>query len=157
MRPVRPASAADIPQISAILIRSISQLCRDDHRGDADLLTDWTGNKSHDDIRRWLDGPHHLLVSDAADGTPAAVAMYSDPGEILLLYIDPDHRFAGHSKTLLHHMEHRLRTGGHARAHLTSTTVARPFYRRLGWCDAPPAADSAAETGYPMFKILIHP
>lgn len=154
---VRPAIAADARRIGAILIRSITDLCRDDHRGDADLLADWTGTKSLDDIRRWLDGPHHMLVSEGPDGRPAAVAMYSDQGEILLLYIDPDHRFAGHSKALLRQMEHALRTGGHARAHLTSTTVARPFYRRLGWCDAPPAADSAAETGYPMSKTLIHP
>ncbi len=150
MPEIRPASSMDIPQISEVLIRSITELCREDHQGDADLLAEWTGNKSDEDIRRWLDGPHHLRVSLGEDGRIAAVGMFSDQGEILLLYVHPAQRAQGHSDALLDAMERAMRRNGLRHATLESTRVAHDFYRRRGWRDSPHAAHAPSSLTMPL-------
>ena len=52
MRPViRPAREADVPEMSRVLIASITELCAADHGNRADRLASWTANKTPEGVR----------------------------------------------------------------------------------------------------------
>lgn len=147
---VRPATAADIPAMSAVLIASITKLCDADHGGAPDRIADWTANKSHEGVARMLADPAHSMFVAEHDGVVAAVGLVAGD-RIGLNYVDPDHRLAGVSKALLAHMEQQMRLAGVATAVLESTETAQDFYRSAGWL---PTGACAASGCRPMQKRL---
>ena len=151
---VRLATEADVEQMSALLIASISQLCAADHRNDPALIASWTRNKSPQGVRAILDNPDVVAFVAERDGVVVAVGCTMGPGEVGLNYVHPAHRFAGASKALLAEMERALRARGTAIATLTSTATAHCFYLAAGWEDAGPPVAGFAMVGHPMRKAL---
>lgn len=152
---VRPARAADVPDMSRVLIASITQLCVADHGGVAERLASWTANKTPDGVSAMLANPGLRMLVAELDGRLAAVgAIVPDRGEVSLNYVDPAARFRGVSKALLTALEAQLRGHGVVEAQLTSTTTARRFYEAAGWTeDAAPVVCMGGE-GHRMFKTL---
>jgi GNAT superfamily N-acetyltransferase len=149
---VRPAAAADVEAMSAVLMASITDLCTADHKGDAAFLARWLSNKTPAAVRAMFANPDiTLYVAERADEI-VAVGCLDASGEIRLNYVAPSHRFTGVSKTLLGALEAELKARGHATACLTSTVTARRFYRAAGWMDGDPAGSD--ENGYPMERRL---
>lgn len=131
-RVVRSATVFDVFEMSAVLTRSITELCEADHQGDPDQIAEWTANKSPEHIRNWLRGAHHIWVAEL-DGRLCAVAGTSPEGEVSVLYVDPWAVGRGLGTALLAKAEHHLKEIGFAQASLESTTTALEFYRCHGW------------------------
>jgi GNAT superfamily N-acetyltransferase len=147
---VRPAREADVPEMSRVLIASITKLCIADHGGVPERIAGWTANKSHEGVARMLaDADHSMFVAEH-DGVVAAVGLVAGD-RIGLNYVDPDHRLAGISKALLAHMEQQMREAGVTTAVLESTETALGFYRSAGWA---PSGECGASGCRPMQKRL---
>ena len=129
---IRPATAADAEAGSAVLRRSIVELCHADHGGSERAIAAWTANKTPEAWLAWLDRPDcSLLVAE--DGCLLGVAMADGDGRILLNYVSPDARFAGVSTALLDALEAWARAAGLAECVLDSTRTAERFYRARGY------------------------
>ena len=152
---IRPACAADLAEMSRVLIASITELCAPDHGGKAERLASWTANKTPEGVRAMLDNAALRLFVAELDGRVAAVgAILPASGEISLNYVDPDARFRGVSKALLAALETELRAHGVVEAQLTSTITARAFYRAAGWTDDASKVACQGGQGYRMRKTL---
>jgi hypothetical protein len=51
---LRPAVAADAAAVAMLLRASIEQLCAEDHGGRPEILDPWIGNKTPDNVDRWI-------------------------------------------------------------------------------------------------------
>ncbi|MEQ8290800.1 MAG: GNAT family N-acetyltransferase [Roseovarius sp.] len=157
MARVRAARPEDAAEISAVLIASIRELCAPDHEGDAAAIEAWTANKTPEQVAVWLEGAHGVRVA-VEEGEIVAVGAISGSvsggGEVLLLYVAPEHRGKGHSAALLQAMEAELREAGHVEATLVSTKTAHGFYLRHGWRNDGPEVDCFRTRGQPMRKAL---
>lgn len=121
----------DVFDLSRVLIRSITQLCQVDHRGDPQAIKKWTANKDPETIRGWIRDGAQIWVAERA-GQVAAVGGLSND-EITLLYIDPGHTGHGIGAALLNQLEQELIVLGHTEARLEATQTAQAFYRKHGW------------------------
>jgi GNAT superfamily N-acetyltransferase len=151
---VRPAVAADVPAMSAVLIASITELCAADHRDNPAILARWLRNKTPEQVALMLSNPGAEFFVAEHDGQVAAVGCVNRPDEIGLNYVSPAHRFAGVSKALLAGMEEHLRGRGVSSAKLSSTTTAHRFYLAAGWRDAGACELDFGMTCQPMEKRL---
>lgn len=152
---IRRARADDVPEMSRVLIASITQLCGADHGDAPERLAAWTANKGPDGVAGMLANPQlHLLVAEL-DGQVAAVgAIVAANGEVALNYVDPDARFRGVSKAMLAALETQLFEHGVVDAQLTSTITARAFYRAAGWTEDASLVACMGGHGYRMRKRL---
>ncbi|WP_420584878.1 GNAT family N-acetyltransferase [Ruegeria sp.] len=128
---MRPATVFDVFDMSRVLTRSITQLCRADHHDDPQAIAKWTANKTPASIREWITSGSQLWVAEEA-GQVAAVGGLRE-AEITLLYIDPEFVGQGIGAALLHRLEQELAFAGHLEARLEATRTAQEFYRRHGW------------------------
>jgi GNAT superfamily N-acetyltransferase len=151
---IRPAEAADIEAMSAVLTASIRDLCTADHGNRPDVLGGWLANKTPAGVAKMLANPRATLFVAEHDGTVAAVGAISADGAIGLNYVDPAFRFRGVSKALLAHMEGVLAKRGFAEGRLSSTRTAHRFYRDAGWLDDGPPERMFELESYPMRKAL---
>jgi GNAT superfamily N-acetyltransferase len=151
---VRPAVAADVPAMSAVLTASIRDLCTADHRGDPAIISSWTANKTPDAVRKMLANSDLRTFVAERDGSVAAVGAVTTAGEVALNYVAPASRFRGISRALLAFMEADMRAAGIADAKLTSTETAHRFYLAAGWGDSGPVETDGFVPGYPMRKHL---
>jgi GNAT superfamily N-acetyltransferase len=124
--------------MSAVLTRSITELCAADHGNDPAVLARWLANKTPDRVAQMLANPNSAFFVAEHGGVVAAVGCINKPDEIGLNYVSPAHRFAGVSRALLAAMEQHLRNRGVTTAQLSSTTTAHHFYLANGWHDAGP-------------------
>lgn len=151
---VRSAQLADADAISDVLIRSITELCTADHGDRPADIADWTGNKSPDDIRAWINAGNALLVS-VEGGAIGAVGQFNAEGLIQLLYVCPDMRGKGHSAALLSEMEKQISAKGLTEARLVSTKTAEGFYTKQGWHIDGARVACYRGDGQPMRKPLL--
>lgn len=138
---LRAARMDDAAAIAALLRRSITELCEPDHKNDPAEVAAWTANKTPEAVAVWIDHDGLSLIAAYAGDALSGVGAVSNEGEVLLLYVHPEHCFAGVSDALLRHMVSEC-----GASHLTSTFTARDFYCRRGWQETgEPSAD-----GVPM-------
>ena len=157
MSEVRAARPEDAVEISAVLIASIRELCAPDHEGDAAAIEAWIANKTPEHVAVWLEGAHGVRVAVEGEEIAAVGAVsgsVSGGGEVLLLYVAPEHRGRGHSAALLQVLEAELAKAGHTEATLVSTKTAHGFYLSRGWRNDGPEVDCFRTRGQPMRKAL---
>jgi GNAT superfamily N-acetyltransferase len=150
---VRPAREADVPEMSRVLIASITELCIADHANDAATIAAWTANKSEPGLREMLASPDIELHVAERGGQVVAVGALSG-ASITLNYVDPSCRRMGVSRVLLAALEEILAHGGIRLATLRSTATARNFYLSQGWVADQPTPRGRFITAHPMHKIL---
>lgn len=143
----------DAEAVAAVLTSSISALCVPDHGGDPQKVAAWTANKTPEMAARWIADPTGTLLVSRSGGEVAAVGAFVG-AVVLLLYVAPQHRFAGHSAALLARMEEAMRQAGVTEAQLSCTRTALPFYRARGWTEAGPEDMSFGIPSTPMTKQL---
>ena len=148
---VRAARLEDAEAISALLIRSISELCVADHGNRPDALSVWLANKTPDGVRVWFANPDNRLLVAEDGGVLAAAGAYNLRREIILNYVSPSQRFRGASSALLARMERELGAG---EARLASTTTALAFYRARGWIETGESEVWAGMIAHPLRKRL---
>lgn len=150
---IERARADDAEAMAAVLSASIAELCAADHGGEPHKVAAWTRNKTPRMAARWIADPAGTVLLSRAGGEVAAVGGYVGD-VVLLLYVAPAHRFAGHSAALLARMEGEMRAAGVVEARLSSTRTALPFYRARGWVAAGPEDMAFGMPSTPMTKRL---
>ena len=151
---IRPATPADAAAMSAVLIDSITRLCLEDHKGNAEAIAAWTANKTPAMVLKMFDNPNVRLFVAERDDEIAAVGCLNGTDEIGLNYVAPTHRFMGVSRALLAAMEAIMQDSGVVHGKLFSSTTAREFYRTAGWVDVDGPLSGRLVAGYPMRKRL---
>lgn len=152
---IRKAMPADAETMSALLIASITQLCRADHGDNPEKIAAWTANKSPEHITGWIDqGETVLLVAELSDIGMSGVGAAFPDGRIVLNYVHPDARFRGVSRAMLRALEHHLAELSVVEASLTATRTASDFYLAQGWQICGPEEDDFGFPGQPMIKQL---
>ena len=151
---VRPAQFADADSAIDVVRRSILTLCELDHKGDSATLSAWLGNKTADNMRRWINA-HIVRVAIDDDGRIAGVAAARADGFVFLNYVAPEARFKGASKQLLDAIEVWASSRGLESLALESTATALRFYQSNGWTEAgPPQPGFGITTRTPMRKAI---
>jgi len=147
---IRAATHSDAEEGSLVLRRSIEELCHQDHGGDPTIVAGWTGNKTAETWRAWVDQESSRLYVAVEGGRILGVGMMNAKGEIMLNYVSPDARLRGVSKALLSHLEAEAYRRGVTECRLESTKTARRFYQSFGYV----ACDGAGEGDGKMTKPL---
>lgn len=151
---LRVAEERDAEAACAVLRRSITECCSEDHGDDQGRLEPWLANKTPENVREWIGAPSNHAVVAEVDGDIVGVAMMHESGEITLCYLVPEVRFTGKGKALLAELESRARQLELGELRLHSTKTARAFYARNGFVSSG-APDLWHEMEcYPMVKYL---
>ncbi|HEV7547112.1 MAG TPA: GNAT family N-acetyltransferase [Reyranella sp.] len=152
---IRDAVAPDAEAACVVILRSIAELCAEDHRDDPKILAHWLANKRPDIVRGWMtQAGNSVLVAIEGDSL-VAVGSVTDAGEITLNYVSPDARFRGVSRALLAALERRAAERGNAECTLASTATARRFYLANGYVETGvPRGNFGTQSGFPMRKAL---
>ena len=77
---VRLATPADVPEMSRVLIASITELCRIDHRGNPEAIATWTANKTQAGVQNMLEAPQTRLLVAERDGIVVGTTTITPPG-----------------------------------------------------------------------------
>jgi GNAT superfamily N-acetyltransferase len=153
---IRPAQLADADRAIDVVRRSINDLCDLDHKGDPATLSMWLGNKTADNMRRWI-AEHAVFVAVEGERIVAVAAVRSD-GEVWLNYVATEARFQGASKSLMQTIEAWASRRGLNWLTLDSTATALRFYLSAGWTIAgPPQSGFGVTTRNPMRKPVTVP
>jgi GNAT superfamily N-acetyltransferase len=128
---VRPAQIADADRAIGVIRRSIQELCALDHNNDPATLSMWLGNKTADNMRRWI-AADTVLVAVEGERMTGVAAVRAD-GEVLLNYVAPETRFQGVSKRLMQAVEAWASSCGLEWLTLESSATALRFYLSTGW------------------------
>ena len=132
---IRAARLEDAEPAIDLVRRSIVELCREDHEGDALTLEGWLANKSVKNMRAWIGTPGSNVFIAERDGAMAGVGAFTGAGDVILLYVAPALRFSGVSTRLLARLEERARDIGLPRLRLTSSLTARRFFLARGYME----------------------
>lgn len=150
---IRAARIEDAECACLILRRSITELCHQDHHGDAATIAAWLANKTADNMRRWIEQSYVFVAIE--DMAILGVGAMTSSGEITLNYVSPDARFRGISKTILARLEQQAAERRIQNVALGSTATARRFYLAAGYTDnGEPVKGFGVTFGYPMIKQL---
>lgn len=130
---IRLAGPDDAAGACAVLRRSISELCVADHGNQPDILKNWLGNKTPDNVASWIASPsNHTLVA-LRDGELVGIALLTQAGKLSLCYVLPEVLHMGVGKLLLQGVEGQARSWGVSVLRLHSSNAGRDFYARNGY------------------------
>ncbi len=149
---LRQAEVFDVFDISRVLVRSITELCAEDHENDPQILADWTANKDPATIKNWIRSGAELWVAEDAKQIAAVGALRQF--EITLLCIHPEHCGRGIGAALLHRLEQEILATGHKEGRLEATRTAFRFYERHGWQATGRRCDRNDLSCFAMHKLL---
>lgn len=133
---IRIAVPEDAATACAVLRRSITECCVQDHRHDPAILSAWLGNKTPQNVASWLVSPcNHTLVAECG-GAVVGVALITQAGKLSLCYVVPEALHSGAGKALLAGAEAQARAWGISVLRLHATATARDFFARHGYLNA---------------------
>ena len=151
---IREANSSDALQCSAVLCDSIRELCIADHDGDVQIISQWSSNKTEENLRTWiLDQNTKFFVAEYGKEIHGVGAI-NLPDEVALNYVSPKFRYRGVSRAILVELENALREAGCAKGQLTSTMTAHKFYLASGWSDVKQIHSWPGLSAYVMEKEL---
>jgi GNAT superfamily N-acetyltransferase len=150
MGTVREAEPRDAKGAVAVLRRSITELCAQDHRGDADTIAKWLANKTPQAFRAWLASDDNFCVVAESESEVVGVGLIHRSGEIRLCYLAPGAQRQGIGKAIYSALEEKARQWGLGKLTLESTVAACAFYERIGYRQA-----GAAKPGFGISRC--HP
>ena len=151
----RKAEEVDAVAACRLVRSSISILCTADHKNDADTLAKWLENKTEANFIRWINSIQHRAFVAELNGNVVGFALLNLSGVIALLYVDPDFRFNGVSKTMLSAIEAEANELGINELSLDSSSTALRFYSGAGYAKSSEAFKGFGVTVcHPMVKTL---
>ena len=152
---VRRAVLSDAAAACEVVRSSIVDLCQADHHGDSDTLAKWLANKTPAHFERWIVSEENIALAAEIDGALVGFALLNLQGKIALLYVAPNARFRGVSKSLLASLEKEAIAVGIRELGLESTATALPFYSGRGYASSgPPTAGFGVTICYPMSRQI---
>ncbi len=130
----RKSVPSDSTIVAEILRRSFAELCCDDYENSRDILEAWLVDKTPKSVDTWISSPDAYCVT-ALTGSDKIIGfgMLSRAGELLLLYVSPDHVGAGAGHGLLRAIENQAAAWGLVKVTLDSTAAAKSFYEYYGY------------------------
>lgn len=151
---IRKATSEDAQVACAVLRRSISECCIEDHWNDPDILSAWLNNKTPENLASWFSSLANFAVVAVSGKDLVGLGLLSTKGEVLLCYILPEVRFTGVGKALLRELESHATELGLPEIRLSSTATAKAFYLRNGFipCGTPEVAFGVK--AFPLTKQL---
>ena len=144
----------DAQAACAVLRRSISECCIEDHHNDPEILSAWLRNKTPENLTSWFSSPANFAVVATSGKDVVGLGLLSTKGEVLLCYILPEIRFTGVGKFLLRALESHAAEIGLPEIRLSSTTTAKAFYLRNGFTPCGPPEVASGVTTFPFIKRL---
>lgn len=152
---IRLATPADAAAACLVVRRSISELCVADHANDTAALGAWLANKTVDMFERLITDARRFSVVVVRDSVVCGFGAMTTAGEIELLYVSPEVRFAGASTSILKALEANAQARGLATITLNSSQTARRFYASRGYVAAgEPVVGIGVTLAWPMAKRL---
>lgn len=151
---IRDAQTPDTAAACELVRRSISELCTADHQNMQAIVDGMLINKTPANMQAWIDQPGSFVVVAEIDGAMAGIGGLTGDGEITLLYVAPEFRFQGVSKSLLAHLEERARKLGLPHCALVATDTATPFFVAAGYVGYDPLEDDFGMDSSSMTKEL---
>lgn len=133
---VRLAAPEDAIAACAVLRRSITECCVQDHHNDPKLLAQWLGNKTPDNVGSWFAIPSNHTVVAERDGAVVGVALLTQAGKLSLCYVLPEALHSGVGSAMLRAVEDQARAWGVGVLKMKSTSTARDFYLHHGYISA---------------------
>jgi GNAT superfamily N-acetyltransferase len=130
---VREAEPRDAENAVAVIRRSITQLCADDHRGDAGTIAKWLANKTPEAFRAWLASDDNFCVLAESNSEVVGVGLIHRSGEVRLCYLSPGTQRRGIGKAIYLALESKARQWGLHKLTLESTVGACAFYESVGY------------------------
>lgn len=151
----RRAVPADATAACEVVRRSITELCYQDHRGDRVSLKHWLENKTPVNFETWIVSKEHVAFAAEHETKLVGFAMLNLRGYVALLYVSPEARFKGISKTLLAALEEGASAAGIRELRLQSSATALRFYLDRGYAlTGPPDEGFGLTSGYPMARQI---
>jgi len=133
---IRTAVPDDALAACAVLRRSITECCVQDHQHKPEILDAWLGNKTPDNVATWFALPSNYSLVAECNGAVVGVALLTQAGKLSLCYVLPEALYAGVGKALLAAIEAQARAWDISVLRLHSTASARDFYARNGFIEA---------------------
>jgi GNAT superfamily N-acetyltransferase len=130
---IRSAVTGDATAVCAVLRRSITECCAEDHQNCPDILSSWLGNKTPETVATWFATPSNFTLVAVNEGEVVGVALLTQAGKVSLCYVLPEVMHRGVGKALLAGLEQQARSWGIGVLKLNSTASARDFYTRNGY------------------------
>lgn len=120
--------------MAAVLRRSITELCKNDHHDCKEILESWLKDKTPKFVDVWISSPDAYCVTALAESDEIiGFGMMNCAGEMRLLYVSPNYVGVGAGHDLLRAMEEQATTWGLAEISLDSTITAKRFYEHHGY------------------------
>jgi GNAT superfamily N-acetyltransferase len=151
---LRKATAADVPELQALIARSARGLSTDDYRPaqiegalrgafgvDSQLLADQTYFVVEDDGQCVGCGGWSyrstLFGGDARAGRDASILAKTQPAKIRAFFVDPGNARRGIGTMLLEHCEGQARAHGYTQVELMATLPGVKLYAARGYLGMP--------------------
>ena len=151
---IRPAQNDDVAAATNLVRRSIAELCLADHHNMAPIIEGMLINKTQDNMQAWIATPGSYFFVAEVGPIMAGVGALTGDGEITLLYVAPDFRFQGVSKSLLVTLENKARELGLPACALVSTDTAQRFFSLRGYAAYDKDEDDFGMDATSMTKTL---
>lgn len=152
---VRVAVPADAEAICTVIRSSITDLLDAEHKHDKPTLDAWLENKTIANALRWIGDSNRFAVVAVDAKEICGFGMLKNDGEVGLLYVAPQARFRGASKSMLAALEAQAGSRGIGRVSAVSSYTAQRFYRARGYQSVgDPVKGFGVTYGYPMAKSL---
>lgn len=153
---IRSAVLGDAPAVCAVVRRSITECCIEDHHNDPELLGAWLGNKTVAAAEAWIQSSQTRCLVAEQDGVGLVGFAMLRGDQLLLCYLLPEVRLQGVGRALLQALEADAVSRGVSVLRLDSTRAAETFYRRNGFKAVGPRPSSRGLSGLPMSKAIGH-
>jgi putative acetyltransferase len=148
---LRPATANDGPAVVEMQKAAIRELCAGDYS--AAQLASWASSVASDPIQP-SNTSHLFIVAEGANGIVGFADFADSGGELLSIYVHPEHARLGLGSMLLQAIETRARAAGARQMVLNSSLTAVPFFERVGFVASAPTARRLPDgTDLPMVPM----
>lgn len=131
---LRPATANDGPAVVKVQQAAIRELCAGDYS--AAQLASWSSSVASDPFQPSLTS-HLSIVAEGANGIVGFADFDDSGGELVSIYVHPEHARLGLGSMLLQAIETRAHAAGVREMVVSSSLTAVPFFERVGFVAGP--------------------
>lgn len=128
---VREATEEDRQAVFALHVAAARRL--DTDRYTDEQLRAWARKDGGPEAYPVADPDRHLVVAEREGDVLGYGELDRSEGEVIAVYVHPDHQGSGVGSALLSHLEAVAEREGFDRLHLTASLNAVEFYEARGW------------------------
>lgn len=133
---IRQAGPTDAPAACALLRRSISESCAPDHGNRPEILDNWVGNKTPQNVAAWFASPSNYALLAERDGELVGLALLTQAGKLALCYVLPEAVRGGVGGALVAGIEEQARAWNISKVFMHCPASSSGFFERNGYTNA---------------------